>query len=298
MPFHNPVLLNESIKGLNIKPNGVYVDATFGGGGHSKLILEHLDDGHLFAFDQDQVTQDNILSDNRFKLINTNFRYIKSFLRMEGIEKIDGLLADLGVSSYQFDNADRGFSIRFESELDMRMNTETIITAKEIINNYSEENLSKIFYEYGELRNSRQIAREILHKREVAPIITTIDLINSISHLSPLRKKNQFLARVFQSIRIEVNEEIASLKDMLKSAIELLNKTGRLVVLSYHSIEDRLIKNLFKKGNFEGDVEKDFYGNIIRPFKEINNKIIVASAEEIRSNPRSRSAKLRIAEKI
>ena len=298
MVFHNPVLLNESIKGLNIKPNGVYVDATFGGGGHSKLILEHLDDGQLFAFDQDQVTQDNILSDNRFKLINTNFRYIKSFLRMEGIEKIDGLLADLGVSSYQFDNADRGFSIRFESELDMRMNTETIITAKEIINNYSEENLSKIFYEYGELRNSRQIAREILHKREVAPIITTIDLINSISHLSPLRKKNQFLARVFQSIRIEVNEEIASLKDMLKSAIELLNKTGRLVVLSYHSIEDRLIKNLFKKGNFEGDVEKDFYGNIIRPFKEINNKIIVASAEEIRSNPRSRSAKLRIAEKI
>ena len=298
MPFHNPVLLNESIKGLNIKPNGVYVDATFGGGGHSKLILEHLDDGQLFAFDQDQVTQDNILSDNRFKLINTNFRYIKSFLRMEGIEKIDGLLADLGVSSYQFDNADRGFSIRFESELDMRMNTETIITAKEIINNYSEENLSKIFYEYGELRNSRQIAREILHTREVAPIITTIDLINSISHLSPLRKKNQFLARVFQSIRIEVNEEIASLKDMLKSAIELLNKTGRLVVLSYHSIEDRVIKNLFKKGNFEGDVEKDFYGNIIKPFKEINNKIIVASAEEIRSNPRSRSAKLRIAEKI
>ena len=298
MVFHNPVLLNESIKGLNIKPNGVYVDATFGGGGHSKLILEHLDDGQLFAFDQDQVTQDNILSDNRFKLINTNFRYIKSFLRMEGIEKIDGLLADLGVSSYQFDNADRGFSIRFESELDMRMNTETIITAKEIINNYSEENLSKIFYEYGELRNSRQIAREILHTREVAPIITTIDLIKSISHLSPLRKKNQFLARVFQSIRIEVNEEIASLKDMLKSAIELLNKTGRLVVLSYHSIEDRVIKNLFKKGNFEGDVEKDFYGNIIKPFKEINNKIIVASAEEIRSNPRSRSAKLRIAEKI
>ena len=298
MVFHNPVLLNESIKGLNIKPNGVYVDATFGGGGHSKLILEHLDDGQLFAFDQDQVTQDNILSDNRFKLINTNFRYIKSFLRMEGIEKIDGLLADLGVSSYQFDNADRGFSIRFESELDMRMNTETIITAKEIINNYSEENLSKIFYEYGELRNSRQIAREILHTREVAPIITTIDLINSISHLSPLRKKNQFLARVFQSIRIEVNEEIASLKDMLKSAIELLNKTGRLVVLSYHSIEDRVIKNLFRKGNFEGDVEKDFYGNIIKPFKEINNKIIVASAEEIRSNPRSRSAKLRIAEKI
>lgn len=298
MVFHNPVLLNESIKGLNIKPNGVYVDATFGGGGHSKLILEHLDDGQLFAFDQDQVTQDNILSDNRFKLINTNFRYIKSFLRMEGIEKIDGLLADLGVSSYQFDNADRGFSIRFESELDMRMNTETIITAKEIINNYSEENLSKIFYEYGELRNSRQIAREILHTREVAPIITTIDLINSISHLSPLRKKNQFLARVFQSIRIEVNEEIASLKDMLKSAIELLNKTGRLVVLSYHSIEDRVIKNLFKKGNFEGDVEKDFYGNIIKPFKEINNKIIVASAEEIRSNSRSRSAKLRIAEKI
>ena len=276
----------------------MYVDATFGGGGHSKLILEHLDDGQLFAFDQDQVTQDNILSDNRFKLINTNFRYIKSFLRMEGIEKIDGLLADLGVSSYQFDNADRGFSIRFESELDMRMNTETIITAKEIINNYSEENLSKIFYEYGELRNSRQIAREILYTREVAPIITTIDLINSISHLSPLRKKNQFLARVFQSIRIEVNEEIASLKDMLKSAIELLNKTGRLVVLSYHSIEDRVIKNLFKKGNFEGDVEKDFYGNIIKPFKEINNKIIVASAEEIRSNPRSRSAKLRIAEKI
>ena len=298
MVFHNPVLLNESIKGLNIKPNGVYVDATFGGGGHSKLILEHLDDGQLFAFDQDQVTQDNILSDNRFKLINTNFRYIKSFLRMEGIEKIDGLLADLGVSSYQFDNADRGFSIRFESELDMRMNTETIITAKEIINNYSEENLSKIFYEYGELRNSRQIAREILHTREVAPIITTIDLINSISHLSPLRKKNQFLARVFQSIRIEVNEEIASLKDMLKGAMELLNKTGRLVVLSYHSIEDRVIKNLFKKGNFEGDVEKDFYGNIIKPFKEINNKIIVASAEEIRSNPRSRSAKLRIAEKI
>ncbi len=298
MTFHNPVLLNESIKGLNIKPNGVYVDATFGGGGHSRLILEHLDDGQLFAFDQDQVTQDNILSDNRFKLINTNFRHIKNFLRMEGIEKIDGLLADLGVSSYQFDNANRGFSIRFESELDMRMNTETIITAKEIINNYSEENLSRIFYEYGELRNSRKIAREILRIREVAPIITTIDLINSISHLSPLRKKNQFLARVFQSIRIEVNEEIASLKDMLKSAIELLNKTGRLVVLSYHSIEDRLIKNLFKKGNFEGDVEKDFYGNIIKPFKEINNKIIVASAEETRSNPRSRSAKLRIAEKI
>ena len=298
MTFHNPVLLNESIKGLNIKPNGVYVDVTFGGGGHSRLILEHLDDGQLFAFDQDQVTEDNTLIDNRFKLINTNFRYIKNFLRMEGVEKIDGLLADLGVSSYQFDNADRGFSIRFESELDMRMNRETTITAKEIINNYSEETLAKIFYEYGELRNSRQIAREILNTREVAPIITTTDLINCISHLSPLRKKNQFLARVFQSIRIEVNQEITSLKEMLKSAVELLNKTGRLVVLSYHSIEDRLIKNLFKKGNFEGDVEKDFFGNIIKPFKEVNNKIIVASKEEIFSNPRSRSAKLRIAEKI
>ena len=298
MEYHNPVLLDECISGLNIKPEGVYVDATFGGGGHSESILSKLNGGKLFAFDQDNSVKDNSLSDPGFKLINANFRYIKNFLRKEGVKNIDGLLADLGVSSHQFDVAERGFSIRLEGELDMRMDVDADLSAKNIINDYSEERLADIFYKYGELRNSRRIAREIVNTRKVSSINTTVELVDVISSMTPERYRNKFLARVFQAIRIEVNDEISALQEMLLSAQELLNPKGRLVILSYHSLEDRLVKNLIKKGNFEGRMEKDFFGNPIKKLKEINNKVIMASSSEIKNNSRARSAKLRIAEKI
>ena len=298
MEYHNPVLLNECIHGLRIKPEGIYIDVTFGGGGHSKSIFRKLNGGKLFAFDQDESANTNALTQSGFKLINANFRYIKSFLKMEGIIKIDGLLADLGVSSHQFDVAERGFSTRLDGELDMRMNVNSNLSAKGVINDYSEENLANVFYKYGELRNSRSIANKIVTAKELSSINTTANLIDVISDLAPEKYRNQFLARVFQAIRIEVNDEIKALEEMLLSAVELLNPDGRLVVLSYHSLEDRLIKNLMKKGNFEGKVEKDFFGNPIKNLREINRKVIRASDCEIKENSRARSAKLRVAEKI
>ena len=295
--FHNPVLLNKCIDGLNIKPNGIYVDVTFGGGGHSALILKKLDKGKLFAFDQDKSTNNNAFNDKRFKLFNANFRYIKKFLKMEGVIKIDGLLADLGVSSHQFDVAQRGFSIKLNGDLDMRMNTDSNFSAKEVVNEYSEEDLANIFYKHSDLKNSRKIASKIVVSRKRNSINTTKDLISIISPLVFKKNKNKFLARVFQAIRIEVNDEIKALKEMLLSTVDLLGFQGRLVVISYHSIEDRLVKNLIKKGNFKGDLKKDFFGNPIKSLKEINNKVIVASQQEIEDNPRSSSGKLRIAEK-
>lgn len=295
--FHNPVLLNKCIDGLNIKPNGIYVDVTFGGGGHSALILKNLDKGKLFAFDQDKSTNNNAFNDKRFKLFNANFRYIKKFLKMEGVIKIDGLLADLGVSSHQFDVAQRGFSIKLNGDLDMRMNTDSNFSAKEVVNEYSEEDLANIFYKHSDLKNSRKIASKIVVSRKKNSINTTKDLISIISPLVFKKNKNKFLARVFQAIRIEVNDEIKALKEMLLSTVDLLGFQGRLVVISYHSIEDRLVKNLIKKGNFKGDLKKDFFGNPIKSLKEINNKVIVASQQEIEDNPRSSSGKLRIAEK-
>ncbi|MBT3621480.1 MAG: 16S rRNA (cytosine(1402)-N(4))-methyltransferase RsmH [Flavobacteriales bacterium] len=297
MEYHNPVLLNECIEGLNINPKGIYVDVTFGGGGHSKLILKNLDGGKLYAFDQDENAHKNALEGDSFKLINANFRYLKNFLRMEGIRKIDGLLADLGVSSHQFDVAERGFSIRFDGELDMRMNTNSPLSAKSVVNEYGQENLANVLFKYGELRNSRAIAREIINAREVKEIVTTNQLIAIVEKMVPEKKRNQFLARIFQAIRIEVNDEMKALEEMLLSAVDMLNEGGRLVVLSYHSLEDRMVKNLMKKGNLEGKLQKDFFGNPIKDLKEITRKVIVASEDQVVENTRARSAKLRIAEK-
>ena len=297
MEYHNPVLLNECIEGLNIKPTGIYVDVTFGGGGHSKLILKNLIGGKLYAFDQDKNAQENALPEDGFKLINANFRHLKNFLRMEGVRKIDGLLADLGVSSHQFDIAERGFSIRFNGELDMRMNTSSPLSAKQVVNEYVHQDLANILFKYGELRNSRAIAREIVTAREIETIVTTNQLIDVVGHMVPEKNRNQFLARVFQAIRIEVNDEMKALEEMLLDAVDMLNVGGRLVIMSYHSLEDRMVKNLMKKGNIEGVLEKDFFGNPIKDLKEVTRKVIVASKEQITENNRARSAKLRIAEK-
>jgi|TARA_B110000881_G_C18571451_1_gene515834 16S rRNA (cytosine1402-N4)-methyltransferase len=297
MEYHNPVLLHECIKGLNIKPTGIYVDVTFGGGGHSKLILKNLNGGTLYAFDQDKNAHKNALPEDAFKLINANFRHLKNFLRMEGVRKIDGLLADLGVSSHQFDVAERGFSIRFDGELDMRMNTNSSLSAKQVVNEYGQEELANVLFKYGELRNSRAIAREIINARDIETIVTTNQLIEVVEKMVPEKKRNQFLARIFQAIRIEVNDEIKALEEMLLDAVDMLNEGGRLVVLSYHSLEDRMVKNLMKKGNIEGNLEKDFFGNPVKDLKEVNRKVIVATEEQIVENTRARSARLRIAEK-
>ena len=298
MAYHEAVLLSKSVQGLNIKPNGIYVDVTFGGGGHSREIIKNISRGQLFAFDQDTDANTNILKKENFKLLNTNFRNIKNFLRVEGINEIDGLLADLGVSSHQFDISERGFSTRFSGPLDMRMNLNSELDAKHIINNYSQQYLAKIFFEYGELRESRKIARTIVVARKEKQILTTNQLLDCIQHLTIERKRNQFFSRVFQAIRIEVNDEIQALKEMLNAATDLLKVGGRLSVISYHSLEDRLVKNLVKKGNVEGNLQRDFYGNPLKIFKEISKKVIVPSEQEIKTNPRARSAKLRIAEKI
>jgi 16S rRNA (cytosine1402-N4)-methyltransferase len=297
MEYHNPVLLNECIEGLVIKPTGVYVDVTFGGGGHSKLILKNIVGGKLYAFDQDKNAHENALSADGFKLINANFRHLKNFLRMEGVRKIDGLLADLGVSSHQFDVAERGFSIRFNGELDMRMNTNSPLSAKQVVNEYSQQDLANILFKYGELRNSRAIASEIVNAREIEAIVTTNQLIDVVGSLVPEKNRNQFLARIFQAIRIEVNDEINALEEMLLDAVDMLNEGGRLVVMSYHSLEDRMVKNLMKKGSIEGVLEKDFFGNPIKDLKEVTRKVIVATKDQIMENTRARSAKLRIAEK-
>ena len=295
--YHNPVLLHRSIELLNIDPNGVYVDVTFGGGGHSRAILEKLENGRLIAFDQDPDALSNTPDDNRFTLVPHNFRYLKNFLRLHNAIPVDGILADLGVSSHQFDVPDRGFSTRFDAELDMRMNPSVGNSAKDILNSYSAEELQNIFTLYGELRSSYSISQAIVKARSEKPITTTGELIDVIRPILPERKINKLSAMVFQALRIEVNEELEVLKEMLVQAAEVLKPAGRLVVISYHSLEDRLVKNFFRAGNFEGKAEKDFYGNLLSPLKPLSGKAVVPSGEEIAENSRARSAKMRTAQK-
>lgn len=295
MSYHNAVLLQESVDGLNIKEDGIYVDVTFGGGGHSKEILKRLGkNGKLFAFDQDPDAINNAIDDERFVLIPENFRYISRFLRFHRIKKVDGVLADLGVSSHQFDEAERGFSIRFDGDLDMRMNQKSKISAKEIINNYSEEKLAEILFLYGELRNSRKLARTIVHERKNAPIETSFQLKEVLKAFLPNAREHKILAQIFQAIRIEVNEELEVLKEFLQQIPNLLNEEGRLSIISYHSLEDRLVKRFIRTGLFEGEPEKDVFGNSNEPLKKVG-KLIVPPKEEIKINNRARSAKLRLA---
>lgn len=298
MNYHSPVLLKESIDGLSINPEGTYVDVTFGGGGHSRKILEHLgENGRLYAFDQDSDALSNTIDDSRFTLIHENFKYLKSFLRLEGVKKIDGLLADLGVSSHQFDEGARGFSIRFDATLDLRMDQRQSKTAKDVINSESATRLKEILSLYGELPNAGRIANAIVSARSQKTIETTFDLIDIVNKHIPRNQENKYLAMIFQALRIEVNDELKALETMLKQAVEILNPGGRLVVISYHSLEDRMVKNLMKSGNIEGKIEKDFYGNIITNLTPITRKPIIPTDEELQENNRSRSAKLRIAEK-
>ena len=297
MSYHNPVLLFESIDGLEIDPNGVYVDVTFGGGGHSREILKRLGEhGKLFAFDQDVDALENGIDDDRFRLINENFRFIQRYLRFYGIKEVDGILADLGVSSHQFDVAERGFSTRFDADLDMRMNQEGKLSAYSVINKYDEQRLSKILFEYGELRNSRAIAKKLVNARIEQPIKTSFELKTVLKQFLPASKEHKILAQIFQAIRIEVNEELEALKEFLVQSKEVLKVGGKLSVISYHSLEDRLVKRFIRNGLFEGEAEKDFYGNFEVPFKK--GKLIVPTAKEIKENNRARSAKLRIATKL
>ncbi len=295
MKYHNPVLLKESVDALSIKENGVYVDVTFGGGGHSREILSRLGPkGKLFAFDQDPDALENLIDDARFVLIPENFRFISRFLRFHRIKKVDGVLADLGVSSHQFDEAERGFSIRFDGDLDMRMNQKSKVSAKEIINNYSEEKLAEILFLYGELRNSRNIAKTIVEQREVAKIETSFQLKKVLQKYLPNAKEHKILAQIFQAIRIEVNEELDALREFLEQMPNLLTANGRLSVIAYHSLEDRLVKRFIRTGMFRGELEKDAFGNSNEPLQKVG-KLIVPSTEEIKGNNRARSAKLRIA---
>lgn len=297
MEYHNPVLLKETVDGLNIKPDGVYVDVTFGGGGHSKEILSRLGpNGKLFAFDQDEDAWGNALVDERFTLIKENFRYIKNFLRFYGIRKVDGILADLGVSSHQFDVPERGFSTRFDGELDMRMSKKNEISAYTVVNDYDDKDLRRIFLEYGELKNAVALARTIIEAREKESIVNTEDLKQVLSRFLPAHKANKILAQIYQAIRIEVNQEMEVLKEFLQQSLEVLNEEGRLSVISYHSLEDRLVKRFMKNGMFEGEPERDMFGRFEVPFKLIG-KLIVPTETEIKINNRARSAKLRIAEK-
>jgi 16S rRNA (cytosine1402-N4)-methyltransferase len=297
MEYHNPVLLEASVNGLNIKPNGVYVDVTFGGGGHSREILSRLDtNGKLFAFDQDEDALENIIVDDRFVLINENFRYIKRFLRFHNIQKVDGILADLGVSSHQFDVAERGFSTRFDAELDMRMSQKNDLNAFRVVNEYDAENLKRVFLDYGELKNAPAIARVIIEARENTPIKNTEQLKLVLNRFLPAHKSHKILAQMYQAIRIEVNQEMEVLREFLEQSLEILNSGGRLSVISYHSLEDRLVKRYIKNGMFEGEPERDFFGNFSVPFKSVG-KLIVPDSQEIKANNRARSAKLRIAEK-
>ncbi len=304
--YHVPVLLKESIDGLNIHPEGIYVDVTFGGGGHSREILSRLSEkGHLFSFDQDADAEENIktLSDLRempknFTFVRSNFRYLRNWMQYYGIERIDGLLGDLGVSSHHFDDEERGFSFRFDAPLDMRMNKRASRTAADILENYKEEELANIFYLYGELRNSRQIAAAVMENRQKNPIRTTKDFQAVVEPLFRKERGKKETAKLFQALRIEVNHEMDALREMLEAAKDLLRPGGRLSVITYHSLEDRLVKNIMKSGNIEGKIKKDFYGNVDAPFRLINNKIIAPSKDEQAINPRSRSAKLRIAEKM
>ena len=296
--YHNPVLVNESIEGLNIIPNGTYVDVTFGGGGHSRAILHKLQEGRLIAFDQDSDSIKNTISDDRFTLVNHNFQFLKNFLRLHNASEVNGILADLGVSSHQFDVPERGFSTRFEAPLDMRMSLNQPTKAADIVNSYSEEELLSLFKNYGEIKNAKCFSRAIIETRKSHSIITTGELIDSVKKCIPKIKRNKFLAQVFQALRIEVNDEMNALKQLLQQASDSLISGGRLVVISYHSLEDRLVKNFIKSGNFTGVVKKDFYGNPIVSFKSITRKPMIPDENEIENNSRARSAKLRIAEKI
>ncbi len=298
MEYHNPVLLQASVDGLNIKPDGIYVDVTFGGGGHSAAILKRLGpNGKLFAFDQDEDALANAILDERFTLINENFRFIKRFLRFYGVKSVDGILADLGVSSHQFDVAERGFSTRFDAELDMRMSQKNDLNAYRVVNEYDDANLRRVFLDYGELKNAPVLARTIIEARAERPIKTTNELKEVLAKYLPERVRNKILAQIYQAIRIEVNQEMDVLKEFLEQSLEILNSGGRLSVISYHSLEDRLVKRFMKNGMFEGEPERDFFGNFSVPFKTIV-KLIVPDNAEIKSNNRARSAKLRIAEKI
>lgn len=297
--YHIPALLDECLEGLNILPNGTYVDVTFGGGGHSRGIIESLGEGgKLFSFDQDSDAEKNIIDDKRFTFVKSNFRFLKNFMRYHNVTEVDGIIADLGVSFHHFDEADRGFSFRFDGKLDMRMNRRGGKSAADIIKSYPEEKLADILYYYGEMRNARRIAAEIVKKRESQMIESTSDLLSVIKNLVNPKQEKKELAQIFQALRIEVNDEMASLKSMLKQCIEVLKPGGRIVVLTYHSLEDRIVKDFFRYGNFEGKAEKDFFGRVIAPLKQVNNKVIVPTEEEVERNPRSRSAKLRIAEKL
>ena len=296
--YHVPVLLQESIDGLDIKPDGVYVDVTFGGGGHSREILKRLGEkGHLYGFDQDEDAEENIPNDDRFTFVRSNFRYLRNWMRYYGIEYIDGLLADLGVSSHHFDDETRGFSFRFDAPLDMRMNKRASMTAADILNNYEEEQLSEIFYIYGELKNARKMAAAIVKARAEKAIMTTGDLMEVTEKLLQREREKKETAKLFQALRIEVNHEMDALKDLLNGAETVLRKGGRLSVITYHSLEDRIVKNFMKAGNVEGKIQQDFFGRIESPFQQVGNKVITPTEEEQQQNPRSRSAKLRIAEK-
>ena len=315
--YHVPVLLKESVNGLHIKPNGIYVDVTFGGGGHSREILSRLGaDGHLFSFDQDADAENNIfedsedakdcsneqkgkrfVDDSRFTFVRSNFRFLKNWMQYYGIEQIDGLLGDLGVSSHHFDDESRGFSFRFDAPLDMRMNKRAGKTAADIVNEYDEEQLANLFYIYGELKNSRRIASTLTNARRQKPIATTNDFISAVEPLFKREREKKDMAKLFQALRIEVNHEMTALKEMLMAATDVMKPGGRLSIITYHSLEDRIVKNIMKTGNIEGKIEQDFFGHIDSPYKLINNKVIVPSEEEQSQNPRSRSAKLRIAER-
>lgn len=297
MEYHNPVLLKETVGGLNIKPDGIYVDVTFGGGGHSREIMRHLGpNGKLFAFDQDADALANVIDDERFTLINENFRYIKRFLRFYGVKQVDGILGDLGVSSHQFDVPERGFSTRFDAELDMRMNQKGELSAFHVVNEYDESDLKRMFFDYGELKNAGALANTIVMARKENPIRNTEQLKKVLSRFLPAHKSNKILAQIYQAIRIEVNQEMDVLKEFLEQSLELLKPEGRLSVISYHSLEDRLVKRFMRNGMFEGEPERDFFGRFEVPFQLIG-KLIVPSEEEIAVNNRARSAKLRIAEK-
>jgi 16S rRNA (cytosine1402-N4)-methyltransferase len=298
MVYHIPALLKESIDGLKIQPDGIYVDVTFGGGGHSMEILKRLKTGKLIAFDQDEDAGSNVPVDEKFLFLNQNFRFLKNNLLFNNIRSIDGLIADLGVSFHQFDEPERGFTFRQEAPLDMRMNKIGTVTAAHLLKTMDEASLADIFYKYGELVNSRRIAREIVAARVVKPMATVNDIIDTIGNLAPFRQEHKFYAKLFQALRIAVNHEIDYLQEMLQQALSVLNTGGRLVIISYHSLEDRVVKNFMKTGNFEGEEKKDFFGNVETPFRIINRKGTVPGDEEIAINNRARSARLRIAEKI
>ena len=297
--YHIPVMLNEVLEGLNIRSDGVYVDVTFGGGGHSRAILERLGEhGRLLGFDQDLDAAKNAFDDARFTFVRSNFRYLSNFLRYHGIEKVDGILADLGVSSHHLDDAERGFSFRFDGDLDMRMNSQASLTAAAVLATYDEERLADIFFNYGELRQARRIARAIVQARTAAPITTAAQLMEVVKPFFLREREKKELAKLFQALRIEVNDEMGALRSLLTQSAQWLGDGGRLVVLTYHSLEDRLVKNYMRTGNVDGRQEKDFYGNVVSPFASVNNKVVVASEAEVAENPRARSAKLRIAQRV